>query len=140
MLIAAAMGAVAFQKDLGATHSLAHPLSTICGMHHGTANALCLVAVMNFNAQRKPGLYRRIGIACGIDVMTCPDQEADARTIGFISDSLDKLGLRSKLRELGVKPEHLPDLVDQAIEDSCHKTNPVPVSKADFRKLYEEVL
>src|SRR5881394_2550382 len=44
MLVAAAMGAVAFQKDLGATHSLAHPLSTLCGLHHGTANALCLTA------------------------------------------------------------------------------------------------
>ena len=42
MLVAAAMGGVAFQKDLGATHSLAHPLSALCGMHHGTANAICL--------------------------------------------------------------------------------------------------
>ena len=42
MLVAAAMGGVAFQKDLGATHSLAHPLSAICGVHHGTANA-CLL-------------------------------------------------------------------------------------------------
>ncbi len=63
MLVAAAMGAIAFQKDLGATHSLAHPLSTLCGLHHGTANALCLPAVMKFNAQRKPGLSRRAGIA-----------------------------------------------------------------------------
>src|SRR5207249_2808034 len=63
MLVAAAMGAVAFQKDLGATHSLAHPLSSLCGMHHGTANAVCLPAVMEFNAQRKPGLYRRVGVA-----------------------------------------------------------------------------
>jgi len=54
MLVAAAMGAVAFQKDLGATHSLAHPLSTVCGLHHGTANALCLPAVMKFNAQARP--------------------------------------------------------------------------------------
>jgi 4-hydroxybutyrate dehydrogenase len=42
MLVAAAMGAIAFQKDLGVVHSLAHPLSTLCGMHHGLANALCL--------------------------------------------------------------------------------------------------
>src|SRR6185295_15742683 len=43
MLVAAAMGAIAFQKDLGVVHSLAHPLSTLCGMHHGLANALNLV-------------------------------------------------------------------------------------------------
>src|SRR6185295_18058787 len=58
MLVAAAMGGVAFQKDLGATHSLAHPLAALCGIHHGTANALCLPHVMEFNAQRKAGLYR----------------------------------------------------------------------------------
>src|SRR5207249_11239410 len=81
MLVAAAMGAVAFQKDLGATHSLAHPLSTLCGLHHGTANALCLAAVMQFNAARKSGLYRRVGLACGLDVVGCGDAEADARTI-----------------------------------------------------------
>ena len=54
MLVAAAMGAVAFQKDLGVVHSMAHPLSTLCGMHHGLANALCLVAGMKFCAERKP--------------------------------------------------------------------------------------
>src|SRR3954453_3501142 len=71
MLVAAAMGAVAFQKDLGVVHSLAHPLSTICGLHHGLANALCLPAGMHFCAARSPGIYRRIGIACGLPVMTC---------------------------------------------------------------------
>jgi alcohol dehydrogenase class IV len=63
MLVAAAMGAVAFQKDLGAIHSLAHPLSTFCGLHHGTANALCAPFVMEFNAAHKSGIYRRVGIA-----------------------------------------------------------------------------
>src|SRR5439155_3188470 len=61
MQVAAAMGGIAFQKDLGATHSLAHPLSSLCGLHHGLANALCLPFVMDFNAARKPGVYRRIG-------------------------------------------------------------------------------
>src|SRR5437763_7913510 len=77
MLVAAAMGAVAFQKDLGLVHSMAHPLSTICGMHHGLADALCLVAGMKFCAERKPGLYRRVGITCSLDVMECSDKEAD---------------------------------------------------------------
>jgi len=86
MLVAAAMGGVAFQKDLGATHSLAHPLSAICGVHHGTANAICLPHVMRFNARRKPGVYRRIGIACGLDVVSCSDAEADGQTIQFIDD------------------------------------------------------
>jgi alcohol dehydrogenase class IV len=138
MLVAAAMGAVAFQKDLGAVHSLAHPLSTLCGMHHGLANALCLIAVMNFNARRKPGLYRRVGIACGLDVVRCTDGEADCQTVGFLSGFLTRLGLNTKLREHGVRAEQLDELASQAWEDPCHKTNAIPVTQADLRALYQE--
>jgi len=140
MLVAAAMGAVAFQKDLGVVHSLAHPLSTLCGLHHGLANALCLAAGMKFCAARKPGLYRRIGIACGLDVMKSSTSDADQRTIAFIAEFLASLGLNTRLREQGVKPEQLDGLVAQAFEDPCHKTNAVPVTKEDLRRLYEEVL
>jgi hypothetical protein len=140
MLVAAAMGAVAFQKDLGVVHSLAHPLSTICGMHHGLANALCLVAGMKFCAERKPGLYRRVGIACGLDVVISNDAEADRVTIRFLSEFLAGIGLNTRLRDHGVKPEHLDALVAQAVNDPCHKTNAVPVSAEDFRRLYREVV
>lgn len=137
MLVAAAMGAVAFQKDLGVVHSLAHPLSTICGMHHGLANALCLVASMNFCAARKPGLYRRVGSACELDVLKCGDAEADERTIAFIAEFLASIGLNTKLRDHGVKPEQLDALVAQAWDDPCHKTNAVPITADDLRALYE---
>src|SRR3989475_6682891 len=140
MLVAAAMGAVAFQKDLGVVHSLAHPLSTLCGLHHGLANALCLVAGMKFCAERKPGLYRRVGIACGLDVMKSPKSEADQQTIKFIAELLAGLNLNTHLREHGVKTEQLDALVGQAVDDPCHKTNAVPVTAEDFRKLYLEVL
>ncbi|MFN0066892.1 MAG: iron-containing alcohol dehydrogenase [Limisphaerales bacterium] len=139
MLVAAAMGAVAFQKDLGTVHSLAHPLSTQCGMHHGLANALCLVAVMNFNARRKPGLYRRVGLACGLDVVTCSDGEADCRTVGFLMNLLAGLGLNTKLRDHGVRAGQLDTLADQAWEDPCHRTNAVPVTRDELRALYVEV-
>jgi alcohol dehydrogenase class IV len=140
MLVAAAMGAVAFQKDLGVIHSMAHPLSTICGMHHGLANALCLVAGMKFCAARKPGLYRRVGIACGLDAVKSSDTEADQQTISFMKEFLSGLGLNTKLRDHGVKPEQLDALVSQAIEDPCHKTNAVPVTRENFRELYQEVM
>jgi alcohol dehydrogenase class IV len=140
MLVAAAMGAVAFQKDLGVVHSLAHPLSTICGLHHGLANALCLVAGMKFCAARKPGLYRRVGLACGLDVVKSANSDADAQTISFVAEFLAGLGLNTRLRAHGVKPEHLEALVGQAVEDPCHKTNVVPVTAEDFRSLYLEVL
>jgi 4-hydroxybutyrate dehydrogenase len=140
MLVAASMGAVAFQKDLGVVHSLAHPLSTLCGMHHGLANALCLVAGMKFCAARKPGLYRRVGVACGLDVLCVSDTEADHRTVAFISDFLAKLGLNTRLRDHGVQPALIDALVGQAVEDPCHKTNAVPVTAADFRDLNNAVM
>ncbi len=136
MLVAAAMGGVAFQKDLGATHSLAHPLSTLAGMHHGTANAVCLPHVMHFNAQRKPGLYRRVGLACGLELTTVPDEVADFRTIEFVKKLITDLGIKHSLRQCGVKEAQLDALADQAFEDSCHLTNPVPVNRDDLKELY----
>lgn len=140
MLVAAGMGAIAFQKDLGVVHSLAHPLSTICGMHHGLANALCLCAGMRFCADRKPGLYRRIGIACGLELSHCSDSDADDRTIAFVREFLGLLQLNQKLREHGVKETQIDALVDQAWADPCHKTNAVPVTREDLRTLYLQVL
>ncbi|HEY5912203.1 MAG TPA: iron-containing alcohol dehydrogenase, partial [Verrucomicrobiae bacterium] len=140
MLVAAAMGAVAFQKDLGVVHSLAHPLSNVCGLHHGLANALCLVAGMEFCAARKPGIYRRVGIACGLNVMEAPDAEADRQTVAFIARFLAGLGLNTRLRDHGVDAGQLEALVAQAFDDPCHKTNVVPVTATDLRNLYLEVL
>lgn len=140
MLVAAAMGAIAFQKDLGVVHSLAHPLSSLFGMHHGLANALCLVAGMKFCAARKPGLYRRVGLSCGLELQRATDAEADQRTIEFIGQFLAGLGLSGRLRDFGAKPDQLEALVAQAVDDPCHKTNAVPVSAEDFRQLYQEVL
>lgn len=140
MLVAAAMGAVAFQKDLGVVHSLAHPLSTLCGMHHGLANALCLVAGMRFCAARKPGLYRRVGIACDLDLARVSDAEADHQAIAFTGQFLAGLGLSGKLRDHGADPELLDALVEQAFDDPCHKTNAVPVTRDDLRQLYLDVL
>lgn len=134
MQLAAAMGGIAFQKDLGAVHSLAHPLSAICGLHHGTANALCLPVVMEFNAARKPGLYRRIGVALGL-----PDPQ-DADTIERVRWLLCEIGLSSGLRAYGVRETHLDALTEQAFQDVCHKTNPVPVTRSDLRQLYHRAL
>ena len=132
--LAAMMGGIAFQKDLGATHSLAHPLSAICGLHHGTANALCLPFVMEWNAERQPGLYRRVGIACRLE------QPGDAATIQYIRALLEEIGLPPGLRAHGVNESHLDALSAQAWEDSCHLTNPVAVTRDDLRQLYQQAL
>jgi alcohol dehydrogenase class IV len=134
------MGGVAFQKDLGATHSLAHPLSTLAAMHHGTANAVCLPHVMHFNAQRKPGLYRRAGVACGLEVSHVPDEVADFRTIEFVKKFIADLGIKHSLHQYGVKEAQLDALAAQAFEDSCHLTNPVPVNREDLKALYRAAL
>ena len=140
MLVAAAMGGVAFQKDLGATHSLAHPLSAICGVHHGTANAICLPHVMRHNARQKPGVYRRIGLAYGLDVVSCSDADADEQTIHFIDDFIRRCGMPPSLEEVGVKEEHIEALSDQAWLDPCHQTNPVPVAREDLKALFLKAL
>ena len=130
MQIAAAMGAIAFQKDLGATHSLAHPLSSLCSLHHGTANALCLPWVMEWNAKHKPSLYHRIGIAMGLI------EPNDTETITAIRFLLEQLKLSGKLRDYKIKASDIDALTQQAFEDSCHLTNPVSMTQADLKQLY----
>lgn len=134
MQIAAMMGGIAFQKDLGAAHSLAHPLSAMCGVHHGTANALVLPAVMEFNARRKPGVYARVAVALGCDAST------DACAIASVRSLLKEIGLSHGLRAVGVKDEQLHGLADQAYADSCHETNPVPVTRDDLLALYQQAM
>jgi alcohol dehydrogenase class IV len=134
MQIAATMGGIAFQKDLGAAHSLAHPLSAMCGVHHGTANALVLPAVMELNAKRKPGVYRRVAVALGCAEPT------DACAIASVKSLLKEIGLTGGLRSAGVKDDQLDALADAAFADSCHKTNPVQVTREDLRALYQQAM
>jgi alcohol dehydrogenase class IV len=134
MQIAAMMGGIAFQKDLGAAHSLAHPLSAICHIHHGTANALVLPTVMYFNASRKLGLYERVGRAMGIR------DASDAATIAAVESLFRDIGLTPGLRAAGVKSDQLDALADQAFADSCHQTNPVPVTRQDLYDFYVKAM
>lgn len=134
MQIAATMGGIAFQKDLGATHSLSHPLSARFGLNHGLANALCLLPVMRFNSRHKPGVYRRIGVALELD------ETSDIAVIAATEQLLDRVGIRRGLRSYGVDEAALDALADAAFADSCHATNPVPTTRDDLRALYAEAL
>jgi 4-hydroxybutyrate dehydrogenase len=134
MLMAATMGGIAFQKDLGAVHSLSHPLSAHFGVHHGLANALCLLPVMRLNSARKPGLYRRLAAA-----LELPDR-SDESFISNIADLLEKTGLTGGLRAHGVSEDALSMLAEAAFADSCHATNPVPVTREDLKDLYAQAL
>lgn len=141
MLIAASMGAVAFQKDLGAAHSLAHPLSTEFGVHHGLANAVVLPEVVRFNGEVDREQYRRVAEALGLFAGCAAEVERAADpavlTAEFLAEFNHSLGIRQRLRDLGVPRDALPALATKAHEDGCHLTNPRPCSEADLLGLYE---
>ena len=140
MQVAALMGGIAFQKDLGATHSMAHPLSSLCGLHHGLANALCLTEVMRWNAVKKPGLYRRIGLSAGLNVTDIDDQSADQATIDWVHQLILESGVQLGLSNHGVKQEQIAPLSQLAFKDSCHLTNPIAMKQEDFQQLYQTLL
>ena len=134
MLIASLMGAVAFQKGLGVVHSLAHPLSSLLDTHHGLANAVNIPYGMEFNIEGCEGKFRRIARALEIE------NESGEGVVNYLFDLNAKINIPSKLRAIGVKKEHLDTLADLAIADFAHPNNPKPVTREDFRRLYEKAL
>ena len=136
MQVAAAMGAVAFQKDLGAAHSLSHPLSSDFGIQHGLANAIALPGVVRFNGQQDSTQYERIAVALGC--LGPPDNPAS-----WVADFLQcfnrSIGITQRLRDLQVPHEKLPELATKAMEDGCHLSNPRRCTEADMLRLYEEI-
>lgn len=135
MMKAAMMGAVAFQKGLGACHSLAHPLSSEKGLHHGLANALCLPAVVDFNESVAGPKLERIrgilGTANGSHGKTCGEAVRALRK---------RVGLPGGLHAEGVSEADIPRLADKAFEDACHQSNPRPVTRDDLAGLYRASL
>jgi len=89
---------------------------------------------MDFNAARKPGLYRRVGEAMGV-----PGSD-DARAIAAVRGLLREVGLPEGLKAHGVRESQLAGLADQAFEDPCHQTNPVPVTRDDLYRLYQQAM
>jgi len=134
MMIASLMGAVAFQKGLGIVHSLAHPLSSLLDTHHGLANAVNLPYGMRFNVPGFEDKFRQIA-----RVMDLKDESGEA-VVEKLFALNKELGLPVRLRDVGVKEEHIETLSDLALADFCHPNNPKPVSREDFKKLYQEAL
>jgi len=136
MLVAAAMGAVSFQKDLGAAHSLSHPLSSEFGIQHGLANAIALPVVVRFNGQQDSTQYERIAMALGCP--ESPDNPASWVT-DFLIDFNHSIGITQRLQDMKVPHEKLPELAAKAMEDGCHLSNPRRCTEADMLQLYEEI-
>jgi alcohol dehydrogenase class IV len=130
MMHCALMGGLAFQKGLGAVHSLSHPLGASAGLHHGTLNALFLAPVLRFNAAHCAAKLERMA------------HSLELRAASEVADAFDglvmQLGLPRRLRDLGVEREALPSLARHAAEDHCSATNPRPLDAAAALRLYEE--
>ncbi|MFZ8933079.1 MAG: iron-containing alcohol dehydrogenase [Bacteriovoracaceae bacterium] len=131
MMMAALMGATAFQKGLGIVHSMAHPLSTLYDTHHGLANALMLRYGVEFNANACEDRIRNICQLIGID----PSVDC------FLShlESLNKnIEMPLNLKDAGIAEPDIDKLSQLALEDVCHQCNPVEVSLEDFKNIYKK--
>jgi alcohol dehydrogenase class IV len=131
MLAASQMGSTAFQKGLGAIHSLSHPIGAVLDTHHGLTNAVAMPYVLAFNRRAIEDKIQRLARWIGLQ---------DASFEGFMAWVLElrrTLGLPHTFAELGVKPEHLDRFAAMAAVDPTASGNPVPAGVAEMRRMYE---
>ena len=133
MMMSSMMGAIAFQKDLGAVHSCAHALGAVCDLHHGLANALMIDTVMTWNQEAVPAKFEELAHVCKV-------VGGGAAFVPWLKALKDSVGITGGLAAHGVKPEHLPRLVEIATQDICHQTNPRPCTSADFERLFKAAM
>ena len=129
MMVSAIMGAVAFQKGLGACHSLAHALTPICGVHHGLANAIVVPHVVQFNLPVVEERLGRVAVAMGERDGAPPAQLARA-AVARIRALAREIGIPERLRE-----EQIPEVAHKAFLDGCHQLNPRPTTEQDLEAL-----
>jgi hypothetical protein len=132
MMMASMMGAIAFQKDLGAVHSCAHALGAICDLHHGLANALMIEPVMRFNLEAVPHKFAELAHVVGAG-----PAEAFAPWLAKLKHDVY---IAPSLSAVGVTRDAIPRLVEVAQADFCHKTNPRPCTPADFERFFEQAM
>jgi alcohol dehydrogenase class IV len=132
-MMASMMGAIAFQKDLGAVHACAHALGTVCDLHHGLANALMIDTVLAWNHEAVPAKFDELAHAAGL-------VGGGASFVPWLRQLKAQIGIPSRLSEAGVTAEHVPKLIPIADRDLCHQTNPRPCTAADFERLFVQAL
>ncbi len=131
MMAAAAMGAVAFQKGLGAIHSLSHPVGAVYHTHHGTTNAVVMPPVLRFN---RPAIEERIAAAAAY--LGIPGGFDDF--YDFVLKLRADLGIPDKLGALGVGTDRIDELAEAAVADPSTGGNPVELTVDAARKLLIE--
>ncbi|MGZ5040888.1 MAG: iron-containing alcohol dehydrogenase [Usitatibacter sp.] len=133
MMMSSMMGAIAFQKDLGAVHSCAHALGTVVDMHHGLANGIMIDHVMRFNAEAAGAKMAELARVCGAG-------NTAASFVEWLTALKARIGIPATLGGKGVNAGHIPRLVEIAVKDTCHQTNPRKVSAADFERIFAGAL
>lgn len=133
MMMASMMGAIAFQKDLGAVHSCAHALGAVNDLHHGLANALMIDTVMAWNYEAVPAKFDELAHVCGV-------AGGGAQFVPWLRSLKASIGITGSLKSHGVTDAHLPRLVDIATRDICHQTNPRACTSSDFERLFRAAM
>lgn len=138
MMSASAQGALAFQKGLGCVHSLSHALGGVDPkLHHGTLNAMFLPAVVQFNASAG-SIVRERRLARMAHAMALGSSDAEGQAIADAIRSMNaRLGLPSGLAALGVTRALYDRIIDGAVADHCHKTNPRLATREDYVRMLD---
>jgi alcohol dehydrogenase class IV len=133
MMSAATMGATAFQKGLGAVHALSHPIGAVFNTHHGTTNAVCMPAVLAFNApkiaDRFDSAAAYLGIAGGFDGFCT-----------YVQALNDSMAIPHGLSEMGVTADRIDELALMAIEDPSCGGNPIELNVQNLTQLFHDCL
>ncbi len=133
MLVAASMGATAFQKGLGGVHSIAHAVGALYDTHHGLTNAVLLPYVMRFNRpaieDRMELMWRVLGLPGGFD-----------GALDWVLALRQELGIPDTLSGIGVDAERADDVAALAAADPTAPTNPRPMDAADMKAVFLEAV
>jgi alcohol dehydrogenase class IV len=145
MLMASMMGAIAFQKDLGAVHSCAHALSTVADLHHGLANGIMIDHVMRFNLTAATAKLAELARVAGVPGGDSGSEAARASAfVVWLGRLKTSLGIPARLSEYAgarrVTRDDIARLVEIATADICHQTNPRPCTSEDFQRIFLEAM
>jgi len=134
MQVAATMGATAFQKGLGAMHSLSHPCGAVLNTHHGLTNAVVMPYVLMFNRPAIEDKMAALGRYLGLG------KPSFAAVLDWILELRESIGIPHTLYDLGVREEHIETLAAMAERDPSSPTNPVPLAVDNLQGLYRRAL
>jgi alcohol dehydrogenase class IV len=130
MMAAATMGATAFQKGLGAIHSLSHPLGAVYDTHHGLTNAVVMPYVMQFNRKAIDEKMTRLASWLGLKN---PSYNA---VLDWVLALRKEIGIPHTLKDLGVDKSKLDSLSQAAFNDPSTGGNPVPAGVAEMKQMF----